>query len=259
MEHGMQGVRSSTWSRAQPRWCRIARRAWSRRSGTRLVPARTAALAWYRRGAAEHHQSPAVRRHPAQRRGRRGRHGPAWAGDDDDQRQRLCAHRAGWNATPAPTRSTRSCASSTSVRARCAASRIYRPGRVRRSATAGTWRASLARQSRSPGVRNGFAGARRRWRDPRIGVQLPRRDRVALHGARAQRPAGARKRGARREAEALNHSKDDFVAVVSHELRTPLAAIYGWTRLLQRGTLDPSLVASARSTSSSATRSCRRS
>ena len=47
-----------------------------------------------------------------------------------------------------------------------------------------------------------------------------------------------RERGARREAEALNHSKDDFVAVVSHELRTPLAAIYGWTRLLQRGTLD---------------------
>jgi PAS domain S-box-containing protein len=47
-----------------------------------------------------------------------------------------------------------------------------------------------------------------------------------------------RERGARRAAEALNHSKDDFVAVVSHELRTPLAAIYGWTRLLQRGTLD---------------------
>jgi PAS domain S-box-containing protein len=48
-----------------------------------------------------------------------------------------------------------------------------------------------------------------------------------------------RERSARRDAEAMSHSKDDFVAVISHELRTPLAAIYGWIRLLQRGSLDP--------------------
>lgn len=43
---------------------------------------------------------------------------------------------------------------------------------------------------------------------------------------------------ARREAEALNRSKDEFVATMSHELRTPLNAIYGWVRLLRSGKLD---------------------
>ncbi len=43
---------------------------------------------------------------------------------------------------------------------------------------------------------------------------------------------------ARREAEALSRSKDEFVATMSHELRTPLNAIYGWVRLLRTGKLD---------------------
>jgi signal transduction histidine kinase/CheY-like chemotaxis protein len=43
---------------------------------------------------------------------------------------------------------------------------------------------------------------------------------------------------ARREAETLNRSKDEFVATMSHELRTPLNAIYGWVRLLRSGKLD---------------------
>jgi signal transduction histidine kinase/CheY-like chemotaxis protein len=34
------------------------------------------------------------------------------------------------------------------------------------------------------------------------------------------------------EAEALNRSKDEFLATVSHELRTPLNAILGWANLL---------------------------
>ncbi len=43
---------------------------------------------------------------------------------------------------------------------------------------------------------------------------------------------------ARREAEAVSRSKDEFVATVSHELRTPLNAIFGWVRLLRTGKLD---------------------
>ena len=43
---------------------------------------------------------------------------------------------------------------------------------------------------------------------------------------------------ARREAEALSRSKDEFVATMSHELRTPLNAIYGWVKLMRSGKLD---------------------
>jgi PAS domain S-box-containing protein len=45
-------------------------------------------------------------------------------------------------------------------------------------------------------------------------------------------------REARAEAEALNRSKDQFLATLSHELRTPLNAIYGWARMLDAGRLD---------------------
>ena len=44
----------------------------------------------------------------------------------------------------------------------------------------------------------------------------------------------AREREARAHAEALNRTKDEFLATLSHELRTPLNAIFGWSRLLQR-------------------------
>jgi PAS domain S-box-containing protein len=43
---------------------------------------------------------------------------------------------------------------------------------------------------------------------------------------------------ARREAEAANHAKDEFLATLSHELRTPLNAIVGWAHLLRTGQLD---------------------
>ena len=50
---------------------------------------------------------------------------------------------------------------------------------------------------------------------------------------------------ARTEAETANRLKDEFVSIVSHDLRTPLNAMLGWTAMLQKGTLDPSITARA--------------
>lgn len=44
-----------------------------------------------------------------------------------------------------------------------------------------------------------------------------------------------REQEARREAEAANALKDQFVMNVSHELRTPLTAMAGWSRMLVDG------------------------
>jgi signal transduction histidine kinase/CheY-like chemotaxis protein len=49
----------------------------------------------------------------------------------------------------------------------------------------------------------------------------------------------AKEQTARREAEAANQSKDDFLATVSHELRTPLSAILGWSHMLKAQQLPP--------------------
>lgn len=43
---------------------------------------------------------------------------------------------------------------------------------------------------------------------------------------------------ARRDAEAANRAKDEFLATVSHELRTPLSPILAWARMLRDGVLD---------------------
>jgi signal transduction histidine kinase/ActR/RegA family two-component response regulator len=52
----------------------------------------------------------------------------------------------------------------------------------------------------------------------------------------------AKEQAARREAEAANRSKDDFLAAVSHELRTPLTAIFGWAQMLRSERLPPDRV-----------------
>jgi len=48
---------------------------------------------------------------------------------------------------------------------------------------------------------------------------------------------------ARKQAEAANKSKDDFLGMVSHELRGPLNSVLMWTSLLQTPDIDPELVA----------------
>ncbi len=60
---------------------------------------------------------------------------------------------------------------------------------------------------------------------------------------------------ARTEAESANRLKDEFMSIVSHDLRTPLNAMLGWTAMLQKGTMDPSITARAlRSIHDNATR-----
>lgn len=41
-----------------------------------------------------------------------------------------------------------------------------------------------------------------------------------------------------KQAESLNHAKDEFLATISHELRTPITSILGWSELLTMNTLD---------------------
>jgi PAS domain S-box-containing protein len=56
--------------------------------------------------------------------------------------------------------------------------------------------------------------------------------------AEEERAQLEREQLARREAEAANEAKDQFLALLSHELRTPVNAVMGWAQLLRQGTLD---------------------
>ena len=73
-----------------------------------------------------------------------------------------------------------------------------------------------------------------------LGVIVVFRDITVIRDAERQRAAILdREQAARRAAERLNRTKDEFVATVSHELRTPLNAIFGWVAMLRTGKLDP--------------------
>jgi signal transduction histidine kinase len=78
--------------------------------------------------------------------------------------------------------------------------------------------------------------ARKRQYDLR--QDLSRREQDAVERARMLESA----QKARRDAEAANRLKDEFLATVSHELRTPVNVILGWSGMLARNAMGETVM-----------------
>ena len=85
------------------------------------------------------------------------------------------------------------------------------------------------------GFGTGESGRRFSEADLAFAIELARRAATALDNARLYAEAEA----ARRDAEAANRAKSEFLGTMSHELRTPLNAIQGYTELLDAGAARP--------------------
>jgi len=66
----------------------------------------------------------------------------------------------------------------------------------------------------------------------RTAITLDHTNRAREAAQRERDDLLVRERAARKEAERLGRSKDEFLATLSHELRTPLNTLLGWTDML---------------------------
>ncbi len=83
--------------------------------------------------------------------------------------------------------------------------------------------------------------AARRSEERRVALELAN---ATLEARVAERTAALealtlREQQQRREAEAANRAKDEFLGLLSHELRTPMNAVIGWATTLSTGSVRP--------------------